>query len=219
MIKKLMFISLVVLLFTAGAVVSMADDDRVSVRSLAAEKAGWSSAANQIEEDLYIEEYSHQVVIDQYADVFFDEKSQAAGVFLKEDGTKLVKDEDSSNPQDYKLTATMLSTVKLAEGDSVVIMAYVETDGKYDRLTVPKNLSTPWLRWYKIRLPHTGKDKPNYVRVIAFQKSQWQTLKLGLNLEITDLLVVIENENTGFNFKSSLKNSRDTIKQVENILQ
>lgn len=216
MIKKLMFILLVGVLFTACAVVSMADDDPVSIKNLAAEKNGWFGipVTNNTGDGLYIEEYSDQAVIDRYSEVFFDEEKQAGGVYLEEGETKLVKDEESSNVQDYKLTATKLDTVKLAEGDSIVVMAFVKTEDSYELLTIPKNLSAPWFRWYKFRLPHTGKDKPNHVRVIAFLKSQWKTLELGVNLEITDLMEIIEKEDTGFNFKNSLKNSIDTIKQM-----
>lgn len=216
MIKKLIFVLLVGILFTAGAVVSMADDDPVSV-NVNNEKSG-TPAVTGADEGLYIDGYSNQTVIDKYADVFFDEESQAGGVYLVEGETKLVKDEDSDNIQDYKLTATMLDTVKLSDGDSIVIMAFVKTDGKYKLLTVPKNLSTPWLRWYKIRLPHTGKDNPNHVRVIAFQRSKWESLQLGVNLEIIDLTEVIGNEKKDFNFLNTLKNCNDTIKRVGNIL-
>lgn len=216
MIKKLMFVLLVGILFTAGAVVSMADDAPVSV-NVNNEKSG-TPAVTGADEGLYIDGYSNQTVIDKYADVFFDEESQAGGVYLVEGETKLVKDEDSDNIQDYKLTATMLDTVKLSDGDSIVIMAFVKTDGKYKLLTVPKNLSTPWLRWYKIRLPHTGKDNPNHVRVIAFQRSKWESLQLGVNLEIIDLTEVIGNEKKDFNFLNTLKNCNDTIKRVGNIL-
>ncbi len=213
---------LVAFLFSIGSVASMGTEvDPSSTNNPAVEKNGWfgSAVTNDRDESTYIEEFSHQTVIDLYSDVFFNEKNQAANVFLKEDTIKLVKDEDSTNVRDYKLTATMLDNVRLTDGDSVVIMAFVETEDTYSLLTIPKNLSTPWLRWFKFRLPYTGKDKPNHVRVVAFLKSQWKALKPGENLEITDLLEIIESENPGFNLKASLKNSRDTIKQVENILQ
>jgi hypothetical protein len=221
MIKKLMFILLVAVLFAAGAVVSMADDDLASVKNLADEKTGWSGipVTNNSGAAMYIDEFSHQAVIDKYSEVIFDRQSQAGGIYFKEDKTKLVKDEESSNIQDYKLTATLLDSVKLTDGDSIVIMVFVETDDNYTLLTVPKHLYTPWLRWYKFRLPHTGKDKPNNVRMVAFQKSQWKSLELGVNLEITDRTEIIENENPDFDFKGSLKNSRETIKQVEIVLQ
>lgn len=216
MLKKLMFVLLVGILFTAGAVVSMADDDLVPA-NINNGKSG-TPAAVGADEGLYIDGYSNQTVIEKYADVFFAEESQAGGIYLVEGETKLVKDEDSNSIQDYKLTATMLDTVKLDDGDAIVIMAFVKTDEKYELLTTPKNLTSPWLRWYKIKLPHTGKDNPNHVRVIAFQKSKWESLQLGVNLEIIDLTEVIENNKKDFNFLDTLKNCNDTIKRVGNIL-
>jgi hypothetical protein len=215
MIKKLMFVLLVGILFTVGSVVSMADDDTVQTNDKNQESVIPAAAV----EGLYIDGYSNQAVIDKYAEIFFDENNQASGVYLVEGETRLVKDEDSDSIQDYKLTATMLDTVRLANGDSIVIMAFVKTDGTYQLLTTPKNLSWTWLRWYKVSLPHTGKDNPNHVRVIAFLRSQWESLQLGVNLEITDLLEIIENDDRGFDFLRSLKNCTDTIRQVGNILQ
>jgi len=216
MIKKLMFVLLVMVLLTAGTVFSMADDPV----NPSDNKSGWSDmpVTNNTDEGLYIDEYSSETVIDQYSGVFFDEESQAGGVYLAEGEIKLVKDEDSTNIQDYKLTATMMDTVELSDGDSIIVMIFVKTEDTYKLLTIPKNLTSTWLRWYKIRLPYTGKDNPNHVRVVAFQKSQWKSLELGVNLEVTDLSEIIENGNKNFNFRGSLKNCNDTIKQVGNIL-
>lgn len=221
MVKKLMFILVVVILFTASAVVAMADDDLASLSGLTADITGLSGipAANNTDAAMYIEEYSHQTVIDKYSEVFFDEKSNAGGVYLKEDKTIILKDTDSTNVQDYILTATLMDTVKLADGDSIVVMAFVKTNDTYTLLRTPKQMYTDWLSWYTFKLPFTGKDKPNNVRIIAFLKSDWQSLELGTNLEIIDQTVIIENVNPGFDFKGTLKNSRETIKQVEIVLQ
>ncbi|MBP7175981.1 MAG: hypothetical protein KBA53_07160 [Thermoclostridium sp.] len=221
MIKKLMFILLVVFMLAAGAVVSMADDDPILVKNFIADKNGLSGlpAPKSSSEAMYIEEYSHQAVIDQYSDIFFSETELAGGVYLKEESINLVKDVDSSNIQDYKLTVTLLDTVKLAEGDSIVVMAFVKKEDTYTQLTIPRYLSTPWSRFYKFRLPYTGKDNPNHVRVVAFLKSQWKSLELGVNLEITDRSEIIVAETPGFNLKNSLINSWDTIRRVESILK
>jgi hypothetical protein len=66
-------------------------------------------------------------------------------------------------------------------------------------------------------LPFSGKENPNLIRVVAFLKSEWQSLELGENLEITNFEIIIEEES--FIFKDSLKSSWDIIKSVENILQ
>ncbi len=222
MIKRLMFILLVAFMFAAGAVVSMADDDPASIKNFMAEKKGGSDspALNSSGAAQYIEEYSHQAVIDQYSDIFFSEEGLAGDVYMNEEDIKLVKDVDSTNIQDYILSLTLMDTVKPTEEDPIVVMFFVKKEGTYTQLSFPRYLYKRWSRFYNIRLPYTGKDNPNHVRVVAFLKSQWKSLELGVNLEITDRSeTIVVAENPDFNLKSSLINSWDTIKRVESILK
>lgn len=218
MVKKLTFVLLVVVLLAAGAVVSMADDDLVSFSLTDGNTGSWSDAPvmDITDEDMYIEEYSHEAVINKYRALFLDKSNQMAGIYLKE--VCITKDKESSNAQDYILSATLLDDVKLGSRDSIVVMAFVETNGTFELLGAPKQIYKDLLRWYKFRLPNIGKENPNNIRVVAFLKSDYNFLELGVNLEITDHEeYVIEDES--FDVKSSLKNSMDTIKLLEFILQ
>lgn len=218
MAKKLTFLLLLVILMAAGAVISMADDDTASLRDLAVENTGNQLSvpvSDNADEPGYIEGYSHQTVIDKYRTLFIDKENQTDGVYLKD--IQVLKDEESSNIQNYTLWATLLDGAQLDDGDSIVVMAFVETEDTYELLGTPKQIFARFMSPYKFKLPFVGKENPNNIRVVAFPKSAFNSLELGVNLEITDRVVVIETES--FNLKSSLRNSFDTIKQVENILQ
>lgn len=218
MVKKITFILLVVVLLAAGAVVSMAGEDQGSFNLSGINTGSWfdSPVLDITNEDMYIEEYSHEVVINKYSELFFDKDNQIAEVYLRE--VSFVKDTDSSNIQDYTLNARLLEEVKLESRDSIVVMAFVEKNGTYELLGAPKEGFKNCMGWYKLRFPNIGKENPNNIRVVAFLKSAYNSLELGVNLEITDYEEYVTGDE-GFNVKSTLRNSIDIIKQVEFILQ
>lgn len=218
MAKKLLFILLVVFLFAAGAVVSMADEDPAAIKGVVAEITGTSIAAvsNKTDNTIYIDAFSSDV-IERYGDLFFNRNSVKGNVYFIDSQIKIEKDKESADPQDYMLCATLVEDVKLVKGDCLVVMAFIKTDDGYSLLRTPKYMYSDLLGWYEFRLPNTGKENPNRIRLIVYLKSAHEDLELGKNLQITDHEVVIELGNKGFK-KSSLMNTFETIKQVESKL-
>lgn len=218
MIKKLIFILLVVILLVAGAVVSMADDDMATVKNLMAEKTGLSgsSVSNSTGMTTYIDDFSYEAVIEQYKDVFFDKDNIHEGVYIKE--INALNDQKSTNPQDYILGGSLVEDVIIPKGDCLVLMVFAETEDGYSLIATPKYIYSDLLSMYKFRMPDTGKEKPDRIRIIAFMRSDYENLELGKNLEITDHVIIVETVNKGFNIRNSLKNTTETLKQVESIL-
>lgn len=217
MAKKITFIMLIFILMAAGAVVSMAGgDDQAAMEDLSPERSIDdlnASGSDIFDEDGYVNESFCEAVINQYASVFMDKDSQAEGVCIS--NIKIQKDEKSDSKFDYLMWATVGADIQPGNGDPVIIMAFIGTEEGYELLETPQ----AFMKYiaYKLKLPFEGQDKPNNVRIVAFPVSAADSLVLGENLEVTDYIIIIEK--SSFYFRGSLKNSRDTIKQVEDILQ
>jgi hypothetical protein len=205
-------------MMAAGSVVAMADEESAPLMNMIAETNENMQNIVMFDEAVqgeYIEEYSHQAVFNKYQDLFQDREIQMEGVYLK--NICINKSKESYNNQDYTLSAMLLDEVVLENGESIVVMAFVQTDDSCELLGTPKQMFAKLMKPYNFRLPFSGKENPNLIRVVAFLKSEWQSLELGENLEITNFEIIIEEES--FIFKDSLKSSWDIIKSVENILQ
>ena len=218
MVKKMMFILLVVILLVAGAVVSMADDDLAAIKSLMADKTGLSGDAvsNSTGTTTHMNGFPYEEVIEKYKDVFFNKDSVHEGLYIKEINT--LNDQKSTNPQDYLLGGTLIEDVKIPKGDCLVLMVFAETEDGYSMAATPKYIYSDLLSLHRFRMPNTGKNNPDHIRIIVFMRTEHENLELGKNLEITDHVITVEMVNKGFNVKNSLKNTTETLKQVESIL-
>lgn len=221
MAKKVVFIIMIFLAMLAGAVISMADDDnQVEFGQISgSEEASYLSdiplqEVQEAEEDQSSEEYPYQDIIDKYGSLILDKNNVAEGVLLKE--ITIHKNKSGTNTQDFSLSATVNDEVQLADGDFIIVMVFVEVDESYKFMGTPLKVKKDLMRPYKIQLPITDDEQTYNIRVVAFLNSGCDFLKLGENLEISDIVYTLSQEN--FNVKNSLKNSWDLIEQIKNIL-
>ena len=155
MAKKLTFVMLVLCLMAFSTVVSMAiNDDAVISENRSLEKAvGGSSLpfVNAATDEQYIEVYSHEAVIDEFGSLFFDKDSISDTLLLKDITVK--RDYYSDNIQNYFLSATLADDVTLKDGNSIVVMVFVETDDTFELLGTPGEVFTKFQRMYKSAFP------------------------------------------------------------------
>lgn len=196
MLKKICFVLLIFTFMIAGALVSFAAKDG-NVAMLKEEQP---------------EEYSPEAVIEKYSSLFFDENNETDNEYLK--GIKITEERTTVDDiQDYNFSAELSDTVQLENGNPIVVMIFVKVGNKYKLLSDPEECNMGLIEPISIYLPNTGKDNPNYIRVIAFPKNSYNELSLD-NIQIYDTEIVIIK----YDVKDTLKTLNDILKPIYNII-
>lgn len=135
----------------------------------------------------------------KYDKVFFNEDKTSAEDFLVT--VTASRDLRAVDPLRYLLTGSVIrsdTSLSLTAEDNVLLLLYIKRDGGYVPLQtidakIHKDMNlveTPKLVYAKVLLDNLGNDKVNELRIIAFRKSDIESLKLDENLQITDMKVV-----------------------------
>ena len=209
MLKKIVFIMLMLVFIIAGAVVSLAtEDEEPVISSISVENVnpGFYVMTGVYEEEE--EEYSHEAVIEMYSSLFFDPENETEIEYIKEKDIKIVEDGSTKDDiQDYDLYVTLSDTVYLEKGNTVVVMVFVQENDTYELLGSAE--FNAWCMKIKLNLPNVGSNNPNYIRVIAFPKDSYKELTLD-NVQMFDTEVIIVNQL--FDFMRTLKTTQDIFK-------
>ncbi|HZK25940.1 MAG TPA: hypothetical protein VFD00_00160 [Thermoclostridium sp.] len=214
MLKKIMFILLVSSLMILGSLVCMAyGDDDINEGSYMATRLNdfvdFAPSAVNVENDApQEEEYSDEAVIEQYSSLFFETEDETEVEFITD-----IQDCVDKESQKCTFYATISENIQIDEGDNIVVMAFVQKDDSYELLASGEfEITIKYLRPIELNLPNTGKDNPNYVRIIVFPKNSYDNLSLD-NVQIYCKTKVIDNKK--FDFESTLFNGpMDIIKHV-----
>lgn len=217
MAKKLFFMLLILGLLAVGAVASMATVGGVFNFSGAMADAtltGVTIPGIHIEDEQHIEEasqeeaYTYEKMIEEYDSLFFDKYIETKNVYVKD---IVIKQQDTRNAsaQDYELSVTLDDSVVLENGDSIIIMAFVEKDGVFELLVAPNSVVIKYPKPYRFALPFVGERHPNRIRIIGFPKSSYDDITLENNLQIEDREVVIPEPKQNFSIRNSLINSKE----------
>ncbi len=135
----------------------------------------------------------------KYEKVFFDGDKTSEKDFLVT--VTASRDLRAFDPLRYLLTGSVNSTdssISVTTENNVLLLLYIKRDGEYKPLgtidaKIHKDMNlveTPKLVYAKVLLDNLGNDKVNELRIIAFRKSDVDSLKLDENLQITDMKVV-----------------------------
>jgi len=135
----------------------------------------------------------------KYEKLFFNEDKTSEEDFLVT--VTASRDLRAIDPLRYLLTGSVNSTdtsVSATAENNVMMLLYIKRDGEYVPLeTIDAKLhkdmnlvETPKLVYAKVLLDNLGNEKVNELRIIAFRKSDVDSLKLDENLQITDMKVV-----------------------------
>jgi len=225
MAKKLFFMLLVLGLIAGGAVVSMATGDGViNLNGALADTTPDGTLVpginigdmQYIEEDLQEEAYTYEKMIEEYDSLFFDKNIQTEDIYIKDIVIKKC-DTRKDSIQYYELLVTLDDSVTLENGDSIVVMAFVEKDGGYELLGTPMNVFIKYPKPYKFELPFVGEDQPNCIRIIAFPKSSYDKFTLEDNLQIEHKVVTIPEPKQNFSIRGSLINTQEVFNIIKRL--
>lgn len=199
MLKKIVFILLVLSFMIAGALVSMANEDEDVTYN--------NTIVNDISDNLDVSargqnvEYSHEAVIEKYSSLFFDVDSKTDKEYIIEEHIKIKEDGATKDDiQDYDLYVTLSDTVYLETGNTIVVMVFVQMGDTFELLGEPAEFNAWCMEPIKLDLPNVGKDNPNCIRIIAFPKNSYNELSLD-NIQIYDTEVIIID----YDLKGTLK--------------
>jgi len=225
MAKKLFFTLLVLGLIAGGAVVSLATGDEVvnfngaladttADGILVPELNNWDM--QYIDEDIQDEAYIYKKMIEEYDSLFFDKDIKTENVYIKD---IVIKKSDSKNDvdHDYELLVTLDDGVTLANGDYIIVMAFIEKDGGYELLGTPINVFIKYPKPYKFELPFVGKEQPNRIRIIAFPKSSYDNFTLEDNLQVEHKEVIIPEPRQNFSIRGSLINTQESFNIIKKL--
>ena len=190
--KRFVFLLVLMLILLVSTITVLADTDsgKDFKESVTIEKA-----VPDILTRSGIEYYS-----EKYADVFFDSTKVSDELELVQ--INVLRDYNSDDSLRHILTGTVnQDAVSDAFADPVVMLMYIKVDGKYESLEAIDLKSDETLNvvkgniliYSKVKLETIGKDKPNDVRLIIFQKSNVKKLVLNKNLQIVDKKIIVRN--------------------------
>lgn len=199
MLKKIVFILLVFSFMIAGALVSMAIEDEYTLNDIF------------VMDELYEEqkeEYTHETVLEMYSSLFFDTDNKTDVEYVKD----IVIEENSATKndiKDYYIYGTPSENAQLDKGNTIVVMVFIQEDGKFEQLSNPVEFNKAFTKHISISLPNVGNDNPNFIRIIAFLKNNYKDLSLD-NVQIYDTKITIVEQS--FDFIGTLKTSQDILK-------
>ncbi len=230
MSKKIFFVLLVFGLLACGTVVSMATiDDVINFNGALSDSTltgatitGINSGHEQyieetLQEDVLQEEaYTYEKMIEEYDSLFFDKYIETENVYIKD---IVIKQQDlrGASIQDYEISVTLDDSVVLKDGDSIIIMAFVENGDKYELLGAPSKVVIKYPKPYRFELPFVGDKQPNKIRIVVFPKSSYDNVTLEKNLQIEDREVIIPDPKKNFSIRGSLINSIECLNIIKKL--
>jgi hypothetical protein len=187
MAKKVVFLLVFMMMLALASVTAFAAGTNETEAGLTQDETVAITVVNPEEKKINYEE--------EYADLFFNPDLVSEESFLLD---VVYKRDFSTNSQlRYKFTGTVVDG---SVDSTVVMMMYIKVDGEYRPLycvdtkqgELTNAVEGTFVFYTKAELLNLGSDKVNEVRFVIFKKGE-EKLELGVNLQITDMLIVVKN--------------------------